>query len=318
MQKQKLPFYSRSRWSCFALLVTDNAEFFQHLGYSESQIREFVWDAKRLFSLGTLPLGDGGDVVAANLPDMDAASTGPGEFKLVPRPTDAYLRFEAYVTDLPATPSSLKRLLDMLIANGNYKYRASILDQMWAEQLVWPEGGTYDWVGADIDGGATPSIVPFNIFPMRAGYDATKVLLNLNTAKGIGSIKEVNFDPLNVFGMPDHFRSWDDADGKFKVDTVKTLDGGELGVPGQYCQMTSNDVFLSRATMTEQGTSASICAMFLTPNPLLCYFPKNRLSASISYGSLTLDVRSRYTHPSVMVTNEVYDYSLVIEIRNVF
>ena len=81
-------------------------EFFQHLGYFNTQIREFIWDTEKLFSLGTLPLRDGGDMAAANLLDINAVSTAPCLFEPVPRPTDAYLRFEAYVTDLPVTPSS--------------------------------------------------------------------------------------------------------------------------------------------------------------------------------------------------------------------
>jgi hypothetical protein len=88
-------------------------------------------------------------------------------------------------------------------------------------------------------------------------------------------------------------------------------------------QISSNDVFLSRTTINEKSSGASLCGLFITPgNPTsvshpLTYFPKNVLSSSVTYNSLNFDVRSKYYHQSMNVTKEVYEYSLVMEIRHV-
>lgn len=266
-----------------------------------------------------MPNFEAGEVVANNPPMMNEISEEIGRFMLIPRVQDAHLHFEAYVEDVPATPQGMKLVLDTLISSANYKYRASVLEQLWIEQYVWPDGGTYDWI--DDYSHVNPVIVPFNIFPLKPFYSTVennhKVMLEVNTLKGIGSVKEINCIDRNIFGFPTHFLAWEN-NSYLGRKILQTMDHRPLGIPGQYCQITCNDLFFSRASVTEYGTSPPICALFLTANPLHAYFPKNRLSSSMTYGKLTFDVRSRYIHPTMVVTNEVYDYSLVIEIRNVY
>jgi len=88
-------------------------------------------------------------------------------------------------------------------------------------------------------------------------------------------------------------------------------------------QITSNDVFLSRTTVSDKSTGAALCALFITtgdpgqvPHPI-AYFPRNVLSSSVTYNQLEFYVRSRYIHPTMTVSKEIYEYALICEIRNV-
>ena len=82
-------------------------------------------------------------------------------------------------------------------------------------------------------------------------------------------------------------------------------------------------MFLSRTTLKDNSSGAALCALFVTPgepgsvaNPIN-YFPKNVMSSSASYNSLDFDVRSRYINKGELeVTNEVYEYTLITEIRS--
>lgn len=317
---QKSVLRSRSRWSCFACLAATDIDFFRHLGYRDEQINEFFWEAEKIYTLAHMPLSNPGDVLAIDPPQLDAVSQNPGRFMLIPRALDAYLRFEAYVEDVPATPKGMKQVLELLISNGNYTYRSSILEQLWVEQLVWPESGSYDWIDADLGLAPRPTLIPKTIFPCSPYglYDTVGVMLDVNTQRGIGCIKEINCEERNVFGFPTHQRFWNDYKRSHQRGDVRTMNNRRLGIPGQYCQITSGDMFLSRASMNDRTTSDPICALFLTSNPLNNYFPKNRLSSSITYTQLTFSVNSVYVPSGMVVTNEVYDVSLVVEIRNVY
>ena len=300
------------------MLASSDADFFRQLGYADYQIKTLDWDGKIVYGLGTMPI-EAGDVLAHNPPNLLALSVGPTRVYLVPRSTDVQLRFETYISEVPATPEGMKSVLDSLLANANHVYRASVLEQTFAGRFVWPATGQYEYDPNQAAGRAY--LYPENIFPLHAEYGATNVLLTVNTARGTGGVRQVNFDPDNVFGFGDSYHTWDDDAKKPKNARVTISSIDKLGVRGQVCEISSMQVFQSRQSLTGDSVNPAICGLFLTPGlPTtfpLSYFPKNLLSSSISYGSLDFQVRSRYVHNSVFVTNEVYQYNLVGEIRNV-
>jgi len=74
--------------------------------------------------------------------------------------------------------------------------------------------------------------------------------------------------------------------------------------------------------MRANTTGAALCALFFNtdepgsvPHPIT-YFPKNVLSSGASFNFLEFTARSRYIHPTVVVTKEVFEVSFIGEIRN--
>jgi hypothetical protein len=306
----------RSRWSCFALLACEDVNFFRQLGYADHQIRSFHLSGVAAYSLGSLPVSEG-DVTAVNRPAMNAVSIARSRFFLVPRRVDLSLRLEAYAHNVPATASDLRDLFEIMLSNANYRYRASVLEQLYETKYIWPSTGRYDYDPGTGMGVAT--IAPSNIFPMTVEYENDAIVLNINTRTGAGSIRDVAFDKDNPFGMPSKTHAWDDVRRRNKFSRV--VGSGELGIGGQECEISSTMLFQGRGTLTNDSVQAPICAIFMDPSanptPLTTFFPKNRLSSSISYSYLDYNCKSRYRHDTLKVTNEVYSYSLVGEIRNV-
>lgn len=306
----------RSRWSRFALFACEDVNLFRDMGYADEQIVTINHDGKEVYSLGRLPVEEG-DVVGQFLPNMDAVSTGKYGFYLIPRRHDLILRLETYAIDVKATPSSLKTLFDDMLANANYTYRASILEQVYDEKYIWPETGVYNHVPEL--GGGIAFLHPANIFPIQAKYDATGIQLEINTVRDIGSIRKIEFDEENPFGLPDNTYAWDDAKRRHKNTVVES--NRELGVNDQECEISSTSLYQGRGTLTTDSVRAATCAIFMRPgneNPtkLTTFFPKNRLASSISYSYLDFMARSKYTHKTLTVVGEKFRYSLVMEIRN--
>ncbi len=297
-------------------MASDDVNFFRQLGYADSQIFAFNHEDNRLlYALGPMPV-EKGDVTAVNPPQLDAVSLAPATFYLVPRKEDMKLRLECYAYEIPAIPSALKVVLDLLIANANYKYRVSVLEQVFEERYIWPATSEHF---ADDTGVVSARLYPYNIFPIVTGFGADKITLDINTKENFGSVRDIAWDERNIFGLSDHYSTWDPAKRRNKQTSIEST--MPLGVRSQICEISSTQVFQSRASLTSETVNAAICALFLAPGQPttfpMTFFPKNLLASSISYSSLDFMVRSRYVHPTMTVTGEQYDYVLVAEIRGV-
>lgn len=299
------------------MIASDDISFFRHLGYDHSQIYSINYETKILYSLGQLPVEEG-DVTALDQPIMTAISPVPlpSTVYLIPRKEDMVLQAEVYVHELLVTPQNMKTVLDWLVTNFNYKYRLSIIQQVTQNRYIWPSTAKVNY---DPDTGvATPDIYPYNIFPLVPSFDDVGVKLEVNGTKNVGSVRDITFGSKNIFGFNSTYNGWDINKRKHKTVTPTSLT--ELGVRGQICEISSTQVFQSRASLTGDTVDASICALFLAPGKPttfpMTFFPKNMLASSISYNTLDFIVRSRYVN-TMLVTNEEYEYVLVGEIRNV-
>lgn len=250
-----------------------------------------------------------GEAVGVIVPDAMATSNDNHECYLIPSRSDIEIKCEVYVNHADMTVTSAKSILEAAINNANYKYRTAVLEQDWTDRLVWPKNAEY----AD---GNLLALTPGNIFPLHASIDADDTLcLTINTAGGQGSVKKIWFAAgvENVFAFPDVIESWDEERGRNKRVEVRNI--GVIGIRDQECEITSSDMFLARATISAEGVGPALCASFLDDNPHRDYFPKNRLSPS-TYNAITLIIKSRHSHPHFKITNEVYKYSLVCELRH--
>lgn len=297
-------------------MATNDVNFWRQLGYSDVQIHAFTHDNALLYSLGPMPF-DAGDVTAANPPALDALSVTPSSFYLLPRREDLILQAEAYIHECPATPSALKTVLDTLIVNLNQKYRFSVLSTVHAARYIYPENSRAEY---DPNTGLVATdLYPYNIFPIVPSYDGEAVELEVNTKANVGSVRNITFGERNIFGFSNVYNGWDMITRRYK--SFKVASKTVLGVRGQICEISSTQLFQSRAHMTGDSVNASIVALFLAPGQPttfpMTFFPKNLLSSSVSYNTLDFAVCSRYVHPTMLVTKEEYEYILLIEIRNV-
>lgn len=262
----------------------------------------------QVYSLGPKE-GDGGDVVASGrIFPNNTSPPGPDHyFYLIPRENDIVLKLQGYLDRVPATPAALQGVFEQMLAVANYRYRTAVLQMSDAvEDILLPRG-------ARIIGNAVAGLSPENIFPIAASFvDSSEIKLVINTARGQGSVKAVRFGEDNVFGMPAEIKAWRADVDKFERVTV--VNGREVGVPEQECEITSNEMYLARATIDARGVSESLCAAFLSDDPRQHYFPRNQITPS-TYNSINLNIRSRHAHPSIVVKDEKYAYSLVCEMR---
>ena len=199
----------------------------------DSQIFKFDWGNGPVYALGAMPMAYGGDSTAVNPPAMDERSVVEASFHLIPRQTPAHLEFLLYAQEIPATPAGMAGVLEQLIAAGNYKYRHAVLEFPFARKLVWPKEAVY--VSGAGAGAPRVSLQPTNMFPLRISYDATDVMLEVNTQAGVGSVRRVDFDERNVFGFAEHHKTWDEAIGKNIVAKISSIAG--LGIRDQQCEV---------------------------------------------------------------------------------
>lgn len=295
------------------MFATNDINFFRQLGYSNAQIFPINYDGELLYGLGELPMATG-DVTGVEAPQLEAIGVAPSTFYLLPRRDDVYLEVDTYLHETPATPAALKAVLDTLIVNLNKKYRTSILEQIYAERFVWPGNSRADY-NADT-GVITTDLYPYNIFPLSPSYDGEAVELEVNTDSFVGSIRNVKFGERNIFGFSNEYNTWNLLKRKKKNEVIRSIT--TLGVRGQVCEISSTQMFQSRALLTPDSVNASIVALFLAPGQPttfpMTFFPKNLLSSSVSYNTLDFNVCSRYVH-DMIVTQEEYEYILLGEIR---
>lgn len=74
--------------------------------------------------------------------------------------------------------------------------------------------------------------------------------------------------------------------------------------------------------MNPDTSGPALCALFYhtgepgtVPHPIT-YFPKNILSSGAAYNALQFRVNSRHLDPVLKVTGELFEYSLILEIRS--
>jgi len=188
-----------------------------------------VWDATPVYALGPMPMAHGGDVTSIHQPLMNSTSLADAYFHLIPRQLPAHLEFQLYVQDAPATPAGMTAMLEQLIAAGNYKYRHSVLEFPFTRRHIWPEGAEYN---PGINSRVTLTVP--NILPLFPHYEYDKVKLTVNTQTGQGSVRAVDFDERNVFGMHEHYKTWDDYSGSNVRRTIES--SLPLGVRNQQCE----------------------------------------------------------------------------------
>ena len=154
---------------------------------------------------------------------------------------------------MPATPAGMHAVLEQLIASGNYRHRAAVLEFPHRLRLLFPGTARYDEGGV---GSPRATLQPDNIFPLLARYRHDGVSLQLNTQSGIGGIRSANFAERNPFGFSQHYNSWNEETGR-NVANVVVSSTGALGVRNQQCEASLGKRCAFLTTFTTQPLSFS-------------------------------------------------------------